>query len=68
MTRKIFRESPIRKIGRTLRGLIRECENCGAKRQEIFKIYTFKNGEKKANFYCRKCYSKLISGKKLEEF
>jgi hypothetical protein len=66
--RKIFRKPPIRKIGRKLRGLLKECENCGAKRQEIFKMYTFKEGKEKAHFYCRKCYSKLISGRKLEEF
>jgi hypothetical protein len=66
--RKILRKPPIRKIGRKLRGLIKECENCGAKRQEIFKMYSFKGGKEKVHFYCRKCYAKLISGRKLEEF
>lgn len=66
--RKILRKPPIRKIGRKIRGLIKECENCGAKRQEIFKMYTFKAGKEDVHFYCRQCYAKLISGKKLEEF
>lgn len=58
----------IKKIGRKIRGLLKECENCGAKRQELFKIYSFKNDKEVEHFYCRQCYSKIISGRKLEQF
>jgi len=50
----------IRKIGRKIRGLIHSCENCGVKREELFKMYTFKNGKDEKHYYCRRCYSKVF--------
>jgi len=51
----------IRKIWRKIRGFIRECDNCGAKRQELFRLYTFpKPDVEQVKFYCRQCYVKMI--------
>jgi len=59
----------IRKIGRRIRGLVKKCKDCGELRQELFKLYTFKpDGEEKKDYYCRKCYKKLIAGKRIEVF
>ena len=54
----------IKKLGRKIRGFVKICENCGKKRQELFKIYTFKNNVEDAHFYCRQCYSKLMQGRR----
>jgi hypothetical protein len=59
----LARRIRITKLGRKIRGLVKTCENCGKKRQELFKVYTFKNDVEAAHFYCRQCYSKLMQGK-----
>lgn len=56
----------IRKFGRKIRGFVKTCENCGKKRQELFKVYTFQNEKEMAHFYCRQCYSKLMTGRKMQ--
>ena len=66
--RRLLKRPKIRTFGRKLRGLLKECENCGTKRAELFKVYSFKGEKEEAHFYCRQCYSKFISGKKFEEF
>lgn len=58
-----------RKVGRKFRGLVRKCENCGKRRQELFKVYSFtKSGQKKKHYFCKTCYSKMITKKEREEF
>jgi len=66
--RTLLKRPKLSKIGRKIRGLLKECQNCGAKRSELFKVYSFKGEQEEARFYCRQCYSRLMSGKKLEEF
>jgi hypothetical protein len=51
---------PIRKIGRHIRGLLKPCDKCGAKMQEVFKIHRFSGGNEETNFFCRKCYSRML--------
>ena len=57
-----------RVFGRKLRGLLKECDNCGTKRAELFKIYSFRKENEEAHFYCRQCYSRFMTGKKFDEF
>jgi len=59
------RKIKVRKLGRKIRGLVKTCENCGKKYQELFKVYTFKNDVENAHFYCRQCYSRLMQGKRM---
>jgi hypothetical protein len=66
--RSLLKKPKISKIGRKLRGLVKECEGCGAKRTELFKVYAFRGDNVNTHYYCRQCYSKFMSGKKLEEF
>lgn len=66
--RTLLKKPKFRKIGRKLRGLMKECENCGARRAELFKVYSFHGEKEEAHFYCRQCYSRFMSGKKFEEF
>ena len=61
----LVKKIKIKKLGRKIRGLVKTCENCGKKRQELFKIYTFKSELETAHFYCRQCYSKLMQGRKM---
>jgi hypothetical protein len=61
----LMKKIRVKKLGRKIRGFVKTCENCGKKRQELFKIYTFKNDVERAHFYCRQCYSKLIQGKRI---
>lgn len=61
----LMKKIRIKKLGRKIRGFVKTCENCGKKRQELFKIYTFKNNIEDAHFYCRQCYSKLMQGKQM---
>jgi len=61
----LSRKMRIGKFGRKIRGLVRTCENCDKKGQELFKVYTFKNDIEASHFYCRQCYSKLIQGKSM---
>jgi len=66
--RSLIKKPKISKFGRKIRGYLKECENCGAKRSELFKIYSFKSDKEEAHYYCRQCYSKFITGKKFDEF
>jgi len=66
--RSLIKKPKLSRFGRKLRGLMKECQNCGVKRAELFKVYSFKGGSEIAHYYCRQCYSKLMSGKRLEEF
>ena len=66
--RRLIKKPIISKIGRKIRGLLKECEGCGAKRMELFKIYAFHSDNEEAHFYCRQCYSKFMTGKKVEQF
>jgi len=66
--RRLLKKPKIRTLGRKLLGLLKECENCGAKRAELFKIYSFNKENEDAHFYCRQCYSRLMSGKKFQDF
>ena len=61
----LMKKIKIKKFGRKIRGFVKTCEHCGKKRQELFKIYTFRNNTENAHFYCRQCYSKLIQGKRM---
>jgi len=62
----LMKKIRIKKLGRKIRGFVRTCENCDKKKQELFKIYTFKNNTETAHFFCRQCYSKLMQGKRME--
>lgn len=66
--RNLLKKPKISKFRRQIRGLIRECENCGAKRTELFKVYSFRGDNDDAHYYCRQCYSKFMTGKKFDEF
>jgi len=56
-----LRKSSVHAIGRKLMGLIRSCENCGATKQELFKMHTFsKTGVQKTHYYCKHCYSRIL--------
>jgi hypothetical protein len=66
--RRLLKKPKFSKIGRKLRGLMKECEGCGDKRTELFKVYSFHGENENAHYYCRQCYSKFMSGKKVEEF
>ncbi|HLC39319.1 MAG TPA: hypothetical protein VJJ76_00360 [archaeon] len=66
--RSMLKKPKIRKFARKLRGFLKECENCGAKRAELFKVYSFTKENEDAHFYCRQCYSRLMAGKKFQDF
>jgi len=66
--RNLIKKPKISNLGRKLRGLVKECENCGAKRAELFKVYSFHSDKDEAHYYCRQCYSKFMTGKKFDEF
>lgn len=67
--KKFRRIHTLKKVGRRFRGLVRKCEKCGKRGQELFKVYSFtKSGEKKKHYYCRRCYSKMVERKEREEF
>jgi len=61
----LSRKIKITKLGRKIRGLVKTCESCGKKYQELFKVYTFKDDVEYAHFYCRQCYTKLMQGRKM---
>jgi len=51
----------IKRIGRRVRGLIRRCERCGKRGQELFKIHSYSgSGNEKIRLYCRKCYTRTL--------
>lgn len=59
--------SGFRRIGRRFRGIIRKCDSCGKRGQELFKMYSFgKNGSTKKRYMCKKCYSKIFIRKERE--
>jgi len=56
-----LKKAPIHAIGRRIRGLIRSCDSCGAKMQEVFKIHQFSaSGSDKTSYYCRRCYVRIL--------
>jgi len=62
-----LKKAPIHAIVRRIRGLIRSCDSCGAKMQEVFKIHQFSaSGSDKTSYYCRRCYVKIL--RKPKEF
>ena len=61
MRRIDLRKPSISKIGRKIKGLIKACDNCGAKHKELFKMYTFsKSDQEKVKNYCRQCYVRML--------
>jgi ribosomal protein L37E len=55
----------VKKLGRKVRGLVRRCERCGKRGQELFKIHTYPGPEnEKVKFYCRRCYTKTLRSPK----
>ena len=51
---------PIKYIGRRIRALVHPCDKCGARIEEVYKMHSFSGGKENVNYYCRRCYSKML--------